>query len=489
VTDTPQPLPDLVETARATRVIVVGGGVAGLVAALECAKVGLRVTVVESEGRLGGAVRAEDMAGLRVDVAADGYSTAGGHVQRLIEQLELDADVEPERGGAAWLAGAPGGAAPLPKETVLGIPANPWDPEVRRIIGMRGAWRAYLDRLRPPLTIGQETNLDALVRGRMGDLVVDRLVAPLTLGRHGLLPAEVDVDAAAPGLNAALTRAGSLSDAVGRLREARVASGYETLAGGMTSLVDALAERLRMLGATIITGSPVHALRRVEVDGRAGWEVRHSAPGAGADADAGAIEAHVVIVAASESVARGLLAPHVSGLAEEPESSRPMDVVTLVVDQPALDDPPHGTAVYAVPGTHRVRAVVLPSARWSSVASRLGAGRHVVRVIMEDDAALDHDDSVIATAVAEASALLGVPLDEGAVLDSRRDRYSAALPTSAAGFAARARSVRAAVRAAGGLVVTGAWMSGSGLAQVVPDAALQAERVRKTVLFGAAAAE
>jgi hypothetical protein len=39
-------------------------------------------------------------------------------------------------------------------------------------------WRAYLDRLRPPLTIGRERSLGALVRSRMGARLRDRLVAP-----------------------------------------------------------------------------------------------------------------------------------------------------------------------------------------------------------------------------------------------------------------------------------------------------------------------
>ena len=38
----------LIDRAQRTHVVVVGGGVAGLVAALQCAKVGFRVTVLEA---------------------------------------------------------------------------------------------------------------------------------------------------------------------------------------------------------------------------------------------------------------------------------------------------------------------------------------------------------------------------------------------------------------------------------------------------------
>ncbi|MCR2826742.1 FAD-dependent oxidoreductase, partial [Microbacterium sp. zg.Y909] len=59
---------DLVAQARDTRIVVVGGGVAGLVAALECAKVGMQVTVLEASDRLGGVVRSADVDGVTVDV-------------------------------------------------------------------------------------------------------------------------------------------------------------------------------------------------------------------------------------------------------------------------------------------------------------------------------------------------------------------------------------------------------------------------------------
>ncbi|MFT3797555.1 FAD-dependent oxidoreductase [Microbacterium sp.] len=49
--------PDLAERAHGTHVVVVGGGVAGLVAAWECAKLGIAVTVLEASDRLGGASR------------------------------------------------------------------------------------------------------------------------------------------------------------------------------------------------------------------------------------------------------------------------------------------------------------------------------------------------------------------------------------------------------------------------------------------------
>ncbi len=459
------PIESLADHAHDTRIVVVGGGIAGLVAALECAKVGLRVTLLESASHLGGTVRAAELDGVTVDVGADGYATAGGHVRGLIEELGLTHAVRRETGKGTSIAGPWFGTAPLPAGSVLGIPANVWDPDVRRIIGWRGVWRAYLDRLRPPLTIGQQRNLDTLVRGRMGDLVADRLVAPLTLGGHGLRPSEVDAEIAAPGIGTALTRTGSLSGAAADLA-ADPAPGYETLEGGMSRLVAALGARLGDLGAEVRTGAGAEALVR---SGTA-WEVL-----AGDDR----LAADVVIVATGERAARRLLAPHVRGLAAEPERTRALAVVTLVTASPLSP----GTALYPVPGTSSVSAVLRPTARWESLAENVGTGRSLVRVLTYRDAASSATDAEdIAAAVAEASRLLDVAL---APVDARIDRFEPALPQSALGRVADAERVRTAVSAAvPSLAVVGDWIAGTGLARVIPDAAAEAERVRRAALFG-----
>ena len=49
------------------RVAVIGGGLAGIAAALDCAARGAEVTLLESRGRLGGAAYSFTRDGLRVD--------------------------------------------------------------------------------------------------------------------------------------------------------------------------------------------------------------------------------------------------------------------------------------------------------------------------------------------------------------------------------------------------------------------------------------
>ena len=370
VTDAAGPFEELVAHARETRVVVIGGGIAGLVAAWECAKVGMSVTVVEASDRLGGTIGSAHVAGLDLETGVTCWSTRGGAVRALVDEVLPGAPIVRPHVDSAWIAGLPkGGAAPLPREQVLGIPANPWDESVRRIVGWRGAWRAYVDRLRPPLTIGVQRSLGRLVGSRMGAAVRDRLVAPLSVDRFGIDPGEVDVDVAAPGLNSALTRTGSLAGAVAELR-LDVPSGatVEGLDGGMPQLVAALAQRLTERGAVLHTGARVTRLDRADGAWRVGIAGIALAGGAPAVEE---ILADAVVVATDEAAARALLVPALAApeLAETAPAGIAREIVTLVIDEPGLDAAPRGARVHAVPGTGRASGLVHETARWDWLAT------------------------------------------------------------------------------------------------------------------------
>ncbi|KDA06781.1 protoporphyrinogen oxidase [Microbacterium sp. CH12i] len=494
--------PDLAGRAAARHVIVIGGGIGGLVAARECAKVGMHVTLVEAASTLGGAIRRAELDGVVVDAGAESYATRGGHVREVLDELALaDRIVTPNPAGA-WLVGVPGvEAAPLPKGGILGIPSNPFADDVRRIIGWSGAWRAYVDRLRPPLTIGQEHSLGKLVARRMGDKVRDRLVAPVTAGVYSAHPDDIDTEVAAPGLNEALTRAGSLSGGVVQLLAERTdrakkapGSAVEALAGGMSALVDALEADLLKLGAVVRTGADVQALVREGERWAVAFPVLpdaakdEGAQGEGVDADPviETLTADAVIIATTEPVARTLLAGHVADLGVAGTAPE-IEIVSLLLDAPALDAAPRGTGVLTVPGSHTAKALTHATAKWAWLRETAGA-RHIVRVSFgaqgEPAATAQLDDASAAQlALAEASKLLGVPLAASTLVSAHRARFTQAQPASLIGAADRRRAIRSAVQKVEGLAVVGAWLAGTGLAQVVPDAKKESDRLRRSLLW------
>jgi oxygen-dependent protoporphyrinogen oxidase len=268
------------------------------------------------------------------------------------------------------------------------------------------------------------------------------------------------------------------------------------LRGGMSRLVGALVADLEHYGVEIRTETPVAALAVAGSDEERVWTVT-LAP-ANADAGPGApdaetIDGRFVIVATPGAQALGLLAPlgvefaALAGL-DWPEPTA-VELATLVIDAPALDAHPRGTGVLVAAGTPGVTAKALThvSAKWEWVAEAAGAGRHVIRLSYgragEVNPAAGLDDAELqALALRDASALLGVDLAVGAVRGFARTVWGDTLSPATIGAQARVVGVRDVVADTPGLEVTGAWLAGTGLASVIPDALGAASRTSHAAL-------
>ncbi len=97
-----------------TRVVIIGGGLAGITAALDCAAGGAEVTLLESRGRLGGAAYSFERDGLSVDNGQHVFLRCCHAYLGLIDELEAGAMVRCQPrlsipvlapgGRIAWLA-------------------------------------------------------------------------------------------------------------------------------------------------------------------------------------------------------------------------------------------------------------------------------------------------------------------------------------------------------------------------------------------------
>jgi oxygen-dependent protoporphyrinogen oxidase len=442
------------------RAVVIGGGVAGLVAARRLAIHGDEVVLLEASGRLGGRVATAVIGGVTVDIGAESFAVRGGTVRALVDDLGLGAAVR-EPAGSAWVALADR-TVPLPAGGVLGIPSSPAAADVIRAIDGRGAARAYLDRLLPVLKVGRYERLGPLVRARMGDRVLERLVAPVVQNVYGVDPDAVAVDAIAPGLNAEITAAGSLSGAVLRLRAAAPpGSAAHGIEGGVHRLVHALDERLRSLGVDVRTGTPAIGV--------------HPAPDGGSitvTTEREDFEADRVVLAADGAAALELLSDAAPPLAamRRPAPAHTRAVLLLVLDQ-RLDAAPRGTGVLRAEGRVDVTATAIThlTAKWPWLAERAGRGRHLLRLAYRG--AEQRDDVVVA---ADVAALLG--LDRVQIAE----RTDAVWTDTAPSLAPDTIAIRAALDRSvlpAGLTVAGSWVAGTGLASVVAGAE-QAARPR-----------
>ncbi|WP_300344247.1 protoporphyrinogen oxidase [Nesterenkonia sp.] len=469
---------------RLIRAAVVGGGIAGLTAAWELARAGAQVDLYEAADRLGGAVAPLHLGPVTLDAGAEAFATRSPAVPEFLAELGLaDAIVHPNPAGA-WLQ-LPQQAAPLPATGLLGIPADPLAEDVVRILGPQAARRAAEDLTAPPsLTAEDSPSLGELVRSRMGEQVLQKLVAPITSGVHSADPDQLPASTAHPRLLPAVVEHGSLARAVASLRaQAPAGSAVASLHGGMHTLITALRRHLDQMGLNIHLRSPVTDLHQLEADHLV---LAVDAPTAQAlaapllaEADSPGTSRQVQNDAAAESTA--------AESAEERQPGGGVALVTLLIRSPALDEHPRGTGMLVAPTVEGIGAKALThiSAKWEWVRHRLtaelGDSHHLVRLSYgrigqaHGLGAHSTDEQLLEAAGQDIGALMGVPIAPGEILDAAVVRWQRGLPGAARQRMDAARSLRSRLQQAessAGMRVTaaGAWFAGTGFAQIIPDA-------------------
>jgi len=417
-----------------TDVVVVGGGVGGLVVARRLALGGRRVTLLEAGGHLGGTVSHHTVGGLDLDAGAESFALRGGTVVALATELGLGEDIVSPNPQGAWLQPVQGQAVPLPQNALLGIPGLPLAPDVLAILGQAAALRAHAESFLPGSFAADSHSLGELVRRRMGQAVLDNLVAPIVRGVHSQEPDDLDLDRVAPGLRAAMIRTGSLAAAVLELRStaARAGSAVAGIRGGVHRLVDNLEADLLRLGVDIRFGTRVD-----------------SASAEGVVAGGRSIPGQVIVATP------GIIGPPV-------DAGRLAVLATIVLDAPELDTAPRGTGLLVAAGSPGIqaRALTHSTAKWPWLAQRAG-GKHVVRLSYATE--LDNHAEV---ARADTERLLGIELPAARVIDYARVHWRRPAPVT---------------QIPAGMFLVGETISGTGLASVVAQAEAQAVNVLQDI--------
>jgi oxygen-dependent protoporphyrinogen oxidase len=409
------------------RIVVVGGGIAGLSAALRLRdELGpaARITVVDQADRLGGKLRTQPFLGGYAEAGAETFLTTDPAGVELARRVGLgDALAHPEPVPAALAIS--GELLPIPRGTLMGVPADP--ASVADLAPVTGADR---DEGRPVLTPGADVSVGALVRSRLGEPVLDRLVDPLLGGVYAGRGDDLSLAATVPALAAACRTEPTLTGAVRAALASRTSgtgSVFATIDGGMSRLVEAVAAAS---GARVRLGTPVQQLRRHG----SGWQV--GVGGAWLDADA-------VVLAVPARPAARLLAPVSPGAAAEIGvlDYASVALVTLAVRGAKLPE----LSGFLVPASqgYAVKALTIFTTKWAHPARpdglavlRASVGRY------REEAALHRtDDSLAALVHAELGELLGAPLPvpERVVVN----RWGGALPQYAPGHLDRVAAARA----------------------------------------------
>lgn len=416
--------------------IVVGGGLAGLVAGYRLAKAGRRVTVMEATTRLGGMIHPVEVGGVRVDAGAEAYAIRGGSARALCAELGLEL-AAPEGQPHVWW---PRGTWPM-AGGVLGIPASLDDPALGALDDDE-LQALTLDGQLPASVGADSSTVGELVRARLGDGAVRRLVAPLAHGVYALDPDRMPLNAFAPGLLEALAEHGSLLAAVASMRHPGRAA-VEQPVGGMYTLIDTLAERIVELGGEVRTASPIVAVAHAGPDFVVGL------PGGEK------LRADRLVLATPGTAAVALLGRLAVDVAAPPVKKARQAV--LAVEHPGLSDGPVGSGLLVGETDPSVGAKALThySLKWPW--ARRG-DQEIFRLSYPDSHVPSRND-----VMADASRFLGVELHDAQITGFAAVTWDA-MPGR---LDAPVREFVLETVAKAGIDVVGAWLDGNGITAVV----------------------
>jgi oxygen-dependent protoporphyrinogen oxidase len=433
--------------------VVVGGGIAGLVAARGIAATGRDVLLLEASPQVGGKLRSAEVAGLTVDVGAE--AMLARRPEGLALAVEVGAEVVHPTAAtsAVWSRGA---LRAMPR-SLMGVPLDLDQLAASGVLSPEGMDRARHERDSP---VGDDVSVGDLVAARLGDELVDRLVEPLLGGVYAGHAHRLSAAAAVPQL-LAMARRGSLLEQAAAIPPS-TAPVFASLPGGMGRLPGLVAAGG---GFEVRTSATVRALRRTS----RGWALT-----VGPTTRPETIEAAAVVLATPASPAARLLGEVLPDAFAELAAieTASVAVVTLAFRAQDVPDALFERSGFLVPPVEQlgIKASTFSFAKWAWVRDldpdvvvlRTSLGRHGEETTLQAG-----DEGLVRVSLADLAATAGITARP---VDTHVQRWGGGLPQYAVGHLDRVARIRAALAALPGLAVCGAAYDGVGIPAVIGSA-------------------
>jgi oxygen-dependent protoporphyrinogen oxidase len=195
------------------KVLVVGGGISGLVAAYELGRAGVPVTLVEAGPRLGGKVGTEHVEGYTIEGGPDSFLTGRPEAVQLCRDLGLvGALVPPEVPSDVFVWH--GRLVPVPEGLGSGIPRAFRPIASSPLFSLREKLGLARELFLPPSTENDDEAVGTFLRRRFGDALVDRLASPLLEAVYGTPVDELSLLTSLPRLREADVRGERVAQAL-----------------------------------------------------------------------------------------------------------------------------------------------------------------------------------------------------------------------------------------------------------------------------------
>lgn len=471
------------------RVAVIGGGIAGLVAAFHLRELSaarefpLEVMLLERERTLARALGTIREDGFVMETGADSFISDKPWALDLARRLGLESELIGTQNQFRRVYVVRGGRLlEIPEGFSLLAPTRFWPVLKSPLFSLRGKLRMALEPLVARRRSSGDESLGAFVTRRLGREVLDRVVQPLAGGIYTADPAVLSLQATMPRFAEMEHRHGSLFRALRASRAAGSAVSGATNAArwglfvsfrrGMRTLVEALEARL---GDSAGLGTAVAGLTRT-TDGRR-WQLR-TADGSGLAADA-------VVLATPAFAAGRMLEPFAPELARRLEGIGYTSAATVNLAWRASDceSVPRGFG-FVVPSIERRKII---AATFSSLkfAGRAPEGKILMRAFLggalQDRMTQLDDQAMVDAARDEFRALLGIAAEP---ILARVRRWEKAMPQYTVGHLARVAEIERELAELPALALAGAAYRGVG----VPDCVHSGEQAAEAVFSNLVAA-
>jgi oxygen-dependent protoporphyrinogen oxidase len=449
------------------RVVVVGGGIAGLAAArkLEALLPDAEIVLVERTERLGGKIVTERVDGFVVEGAPDSFLSRKERGIGLCEELGLGDDLigrRPENARTYVRRGDE--LLPVPEGLTGMIPTNLDALAGSTLLSPEGRARLAAETDLPAATGPEDESIAGFVTRRFGREVYEALVEPLMTGIYGGDGEQLSLRATFPNLRTLELEHGSVLRGLTEQEPKDPAHPpFVSLWGGMDTLVSALVEHLER----------THVRLRVIAD-----HVRASSGGYAVEfRDPGFVEADGLVLALPPFATAKLLSKIDPALAaahgEIPLSSSA--IVTLAYRDEDVPRPLDGYG-YLVPRVEDsdVLACTWTSSKWEN---RAPEGFALIRIYVGRYGRRD------VTRIGKGE-LIGLARDEVRLLGieaephlTRIHRWRYGMPQYLLGHPQRVERIERALEAHPGLAVAGAAYRGVG----IPDCIRSGEEAAHSV--------
>jgi protoporphyrinogen/coproporphyrinogen III oxidase len=454
------------------KVVVVGGGIAGLAAARQLEKLApdAEVTLVERSERLGGKLRTEREDGFVVEGAADSFLTRKPRGVGLVGELGLAGELvgrrpENARSFVRW----DGELQPLPEGLTGMIPTNLEALEGGTLLSPEGRERLAAEIDVPATPAGGDESVASFVRRRLGPEAYERLVEPLMTGIYGGDGEQLSLAATFPNLRALELEHGSVLNGL-RTQQAAPSAypPFVSLRDGMGALADAIVATFAR--TRLLSGRPASAVRRSS----SGYEVDL--------ADGETLAADSVVLAAPAFAVAELVADLDPELAQEhAEIPYASSAIVTVAYAAELGLEGYGYVVPRAEGSDLL-AVTWSSSKWEG---RSPEGFSLVRVYLGrfggPDVTREPDEQLVERARHE---LRRLDIDQN---PARLwiHRWPRGMPQYVLGHPERLARIHTALERHPGLALAGAAYRGVG----IPDCIHSGEEAARTLAESLATAQ